>query len=225
MSNLKFSKDEITIYRDECDRIQKELGRSKESNNINICVTNFFHRISALCEDLIHKNKIQIACKDGCSFCCRNNRVEVFFPEIVTISDFLIQTHSNPSLERIKRKLHQRLFQSGESSVDIPSSYHRECAFLENDRCSIYNVRPANCRQFHSIDVKVCEDKFHNPSTELKVPVNPELQTKLHAVIAGFEDGFIQAGFKMIRYELHQALLAVLDDPEIIDNWMRGYKN
>jgi hypothetical protein len=60
------------------------------------------------------------------------------------------------------------------------------------------------------------------PATDIPVAVYPDLNQKLHAAIAGFEDAYIQAGFEMKRYELNQLLYEVLIEPGIRDNWLNN---
>lgn len=224
MESLKFSRDAVIIFADEIKKIGQELTKSVEPDSICRTVTNFFVRLSVLFEEQQAKENISIACQAGCSFCCRNNRVEVFYPEVLAIAAYLKCSLTESSLTKIKNKLRQAI-QKREGSSDKPDHlvYH-QCTLLEDNQCSIYEMRPANCRQFHSLNVTWCENKYINPAADIPELADPDLKQKLHAAIAGFEDAFKQAGFEMIRYELNQALFAILDDRGIKENWFKEPK-
>jgi len=224
MENIKFSNKAIAIYSEESRIISHELENPENPSYINLMTASFFRRLSALFEEQKNIKNIPVACKEGCSFCCRDNKVEVFFPEVLAIAGNLIQTCSEISLEKIKNRLRQTVQKTGNSSSGKIHRVYRQCALLEDHRCSIYEIRPANCRQFHSLNVKWCENKYINPAANIPDMADPDLKQKLHAAIAGLEDAFTRAGFEMIRYELNQALFALLDDPVIGENWFKNQK-
>jgi Fe-S-cluster containining protein len=222
MKSLKFSTDAIIIFAEESKIIGHELAKSGDPHYINNIVTNFYNLLSALFKKEQEKENIPIACREGCSFCCRDNTVEVFIPEVLAIADFLNESFDETHLEKVKNSLRQTVQNTEGLSGKVPYRVYRKCALLQNNRCSIYEMRPANCRQFHSLDIKWCENKYMYLATDIPDAVYPDLKQKLHAAIAGFEDAYIQAGFEMKRYELNQLLYEVLIEPGIMENWLNN---
>jgi Fe-S-cluster containining protein len=224
MESLKFSKDAVIIFEEESKKISHELAKSGEPYSVIQIVTDFFNRLSVSFENQQAKENIPIACREGCSFCCRDNTVKVFLPEVLAIANFLNESFDETRLENVKKKLRLAVLKTKGSSGKGIGRIYQQCALLEGNQCSIYEIRPSNCRQFHSLDLKWCENKYINPAANIPDTTDPDLKQKLHGAIAGFEDAFKQAGFAMKRYELNQLLSAVLDDPVIVKNWIRNQK-
>ena len=166
----------------------------------------------------IQQSSVKIACSQGCSYCCRHNRVEVFIFEVFVIVDYINRTFSKKRIDQLIDSLRSTVLAVSNETATIHSHYFKKCVLLENDQCLVYDVRPINCRQFHSIDLSLCEKKFNNPSFPVKDPSDKKLRRRLHAVIAGFEDAFVQKRFDMTRYELNQALLTLLEDPNLMQD-------
>lgn len=81
------------------------------------------------------KSGKKLACRRGCSNCCKTHRdIPVYPLEIVGIYWYVI--------EKIKEPLR--------SEIKISLINHKEgCPFLINKVCSIYEMRPLACRQFN----------------------------------------------------------------------------
>jgi hypothetical protein len=103
MESLKFSKDAITIFSEESKKISHELAKSGEPYSVITIVTDFFNRLPVSFENQRAKENIPIACREGCSFCCRDNTVGVFLPEVMTIADFLNESFDEIRLNNVKK--------------------------------------------------------------------------------------------------------------------------
>jgi Fe-S-cluster containining protein len=96
------------------------------------------------------------ACAKGCSACCYQ-QVTVLAPEVIRIVDFMQSTLSRDECDRLLAKLEnldratRGLSPIGRTRIPKP------CAFLENDQCSIYSVRPMSCAEFTSYKVSDCK--------------------------------------------------------------------
>jgi Fe-S-cluster containining protein len=108
-----------------------------------------------------------VSCKAGCSACCRIIPVE--------ISD-LEARHLAAATGRKMRELppgrHTQL-----SHVD------RHCPFLKDDRCTVYEHRPYNCRSLAAVDrdALACSDE-NSALTQAKDPrAVPVTMTKMQA--------------------------------------------
>ena len=89
-----------------------------------------------------------IDCKMGCYFCCIQP-VGVTLVEVMAILHHLITTKTKEELAELSVKL-----------LNVVSEREKGnkiyCGFLENNLCSIYNIRPINCATYFSPDVNIC---------------------------------------------------------------------
>jgi len=105
--------------------------------------------------------QITFACRKGCSVCCTQD-VTMTAVEADIIIRFIARQNRQPwLLEKLKGGLppnrppcttneYARACLNGEEIDPGSGSYDRVCPFLVNDTCTIYQVRPFNCRIFAS---------------------------------------------------------------------------
>jgi len=154
----------------------------------------------------------KIDCQSGCSYCC-HYRVEALAPEVFRISR-LLRTLPPPQLEAITQRLLQHAAAvKGLSVLD----YHASCAFLNENQCSIYPVRPAVCRKAHSSDVEKCK----LPGAD--IPESLEVVIKSEALMKGTADAYQQVKLSASgHYELGSAVLLALTDESLESLWYGG---
>ena len=127
----------------------------------------------------------------GCAACCRM-LVPLSPPEAFALRKYVGQlpmdrrTHLlnrlNNTKDRVKRAgLWDRLNEVAEASSPVPDeeldpinrAYYAlriPCPFLENEMCSIYEARPAACRELLvTSPAELCQDLVQNPVTPLPV--------------------------------------------------------
>src|SRR5688572_24063763 len=98
------------------------------------------HRAMSAAIDAL-PSKAQHACAPGCSFCCYLP-VDVLAPEAFRIAAHLKQTRSPAELAELVYRL---AAPGGHDPGTHP------CVFLDQGRCSIYEVRPMVCRGYNSL--------------------------------------------------------------------------
>lgn len=132
-----------------------------------------------------------ISCRMGCAACCRM-LVPLSPPEAFALRDYIEQL---PNAQRAtmfrkiadtKEKLKQadllnRLWAVAEATEPIPDeeldplnrayyALRHACPFLQDEMCSIYEARPAACRELLvTSPAALCEDLVKNPVTPLPV--------------------------------------------------------
>ncbi len=135
-----------------------------------------------------------ISCKKGCGACCQRIMVPVSPPEAFALVRML-KNLPREQRERIEHRLKdlraklqmagllpwlQELAESSlqKSDVDIDPinrAYYAlrlPCIFLENDACSIYDHRPAACREYLvTSPADLCEDIEKNKVKEMHIPL------------------------------------------------------
>jgi Fe-S-cluster containining protein len=132
-----------------------------------------------------------ISCRIGCAACCRM-LVPLSAPEAFALRDYVEQLPTDrrdlllnrlgDTKDRIKRAgLWDRLNDVSEASQPIADeeldpinrSYYAlkmPCPYLENELCSIYEARPAACRELLvTSPAELCQDLVQNPVAPLPV--------------------------------------------------------
>lgn len=89
------------------------------------------------------KYKNRMTCAEGCSRCCIGG-LSVFAWEAAIITDWFFDL--SPQEKLAWRELQNQKSTSTEKFYDSEGNESEACAFLRNDRCSIYEVRPSLCR-------------------------------------------------------------------------------
>ena len=109
-----------------------------------------------------------LACTPGCNHCCRSP-VGVVAAEAVLIAHFVDRTFSAPDRRALRQRMDARsaALQGG----DPLRTYL--CPLNADGRCLVYEVRPYNCRVFHSFDADECERFFVAGDRHRGVPIDP----------------------------------------------------
>ncbi len=149
-----------------------------------------------------------ISCRMGCAACCRM-LVPLSPPEAFALKTYVTQLPQERrerlirQVAEVKRTLEDnrlldRLEAVAESARPIPDdelepinrAYHAlriPCPFLENEMCSIYEARPAACRELLvTSPADLCRDPVNNPVTA--IPVSARIGTVLGLLWSGLTD-------------------------------------
>ncbi len=134
-----------------------------------------------------------LSCRKGCAACCRM-LVPVSPPEAFALKD-TVERLPAPQRDRILQRLAAlrhtlneagllgRLAQFAETRTQVSDEdmepvnrdyYARRlpCPFLDDDTCSVYDARPAACRELLvTSPAEWCQDMVGNPVRTLPVPV------------------------------------------------------
>ncbi|PJZ64089.1 hypothetical protein CH371_19905 [Leptospira wolffii] len=89
---------------------------------------------------IVNKTGRKIACRPGCTACCKNQSIILSAFEIAGISYYICEILDKEMQNRIVDKLERY------------TSETMECPFLIDERCSVYPLRPLVCRTFHVLD-------------------------------------------------------------------------
>lgn len=149
-------------------------------------------------------------CKAGCAHCC-SVRVEATEPEVFRIARAL-KALPPTRLDAIMDTLRARLTETAAA----PAAQRRDCPFLVDRLCSIYEFRPAACRKAHSLSVRRCE------SFAAELPQNLRLVVEAEALMAGTADAYVALGLRCSPQELIAAVLAALTDETAEARWFAG---
>jgi len=132
-----------------------------------------------------------ISCRKGCAACCRM-LVPLSVPEAFALREYveqlptdrrsLLLNRLSDTKDRLKHEgLWERLTDVAEASSPVPDeeldpinrAYYAlriPCPYLENELCSIYEARPAACRELLvTSPAELCQDLVQNPVMPLPV--------------------------------------------------------
>lgn len=93
-----------------------------------------------------------ISCKKGCSFCCKIN-VSITKDEATLLKIGAKSEGVSIDWQRLTRQVGH-----DDMSWDKLDPEDRSCVFLVDNKCSIYEYRPSNCRKQLAVsDPKICD--------------------------------------------------------------------
>ncbi|MDR3718835.1 MAG: YkgJ family cysteine cluster protein [Bryobacteraceae bacterium] len=119
----------------------RRLAESKEAENLHFRRHLHAHHVPVEpFQILAHEIERQIDCTQ-CANCCRRMIVELTPSEIEVIA-----AHLCVPVQEVMRKHIDP--EPGDSYHKILRTGHGGCTFLDGSRCSIYEARPAACRDF-----------------------------------------------------------------------------
>jgi len=119
-------------------------------------------------------NQPVYACRSACAACCY---LFVAVPPGVAeaIAEHIEVTFSSAERNALLTRLDEAA--AAAAAIDDPTRLRRRCPLLgEDDRCSVYEVRPLTCRAFTSTSVARCEQIAFDPAfASAGVKQNPAL--------------------------------------------------
>ncbi len=149
-----------------------------------------------------------IACQRGCDCCCYLN-VPVSKPEAR-----LIAYHLRRSLTEVEQKsLTHRIRKTAQHLESVEPgdrlSQKIPCVFLIGGQCLVHPVRPASCRDHHSINLSACEESFG--TGRWAAPGSDKHDLVANSATVAIAEACTKVGFDSSFGELHAELLAALD--------------
>ncbi|RQH12700.1 YkgJ family cysteine cluster protein [Bradyrhizobium sp. RP6] len=165
-------------------------------------------------------SSLQIACRQGCSFCCHQN-VEVSIAEAILIA---------VEMGLSGNKQGDILDQCAEEMANLDdlarAKTGKPCPLLDaTGSCSIYEVRPLACRSYFAPDAANCKAAFDSAvhgNGEVR-PVSHGMPQIMGCAVRGGVNGMLKdLGLQHDDVDLISTVAAIRKDPGIIDLWARG---
>jgi Fe-S-cluster containining protein len=158
-------------------------------------------------------------CRPGCVSCCYL-MVGGTPLEILAIARHLLETKTPAEIEGLKDRL--RVVAEVPLDPVLRVKAKIPCAFLENDRCTTYELRPSACRMALSQSRAACDACLQGAGTSIPYIEQP---SKIAAVMQmGIDYALIsRRNLSTETAELSRALLIALDDYEgALTSWLEG---
>jgi Fe-S-cluster containining protein len=161
-----------------------------------------------------------IACREGCSYCCRKPGVLVTLPEVFRIIAHVRETQDARGLDELKARTDGYVTQLRGRHFNDPTADSVQCPLLVDDRCSVYDVRPLVCRGFNSTSAEACADA--HGGTERLIPIFSILKDVTDGATVGVAQQLKQAGLGQTVLDLGTALSIALERPDAVESVVRG---
>ncbi|TIH15669.1 YkgJ family cysteine cluster protein [Marinifilum sp. JC120] len=126
----------------------------------------------------------KVACASGCSYCC-SSHITLTPQEAFRIALHLAANCSEDEFVRLTEECMAAAsgFAPGQLK-EFAKGYFHPCPFLNDDQCSIYEVRPILCRNWISTDLDACKKSF-NTKNKVTVPQNALIMVQKDLVFSG----------------------------------------
>ena len=208
------SPEELAAFRQSTDRVRAAALAYLSDKRGSPQVINFVRNLQSGVDQVVAAavgQGVQLACKAGCSHCC-HALVEALEPEIFRIAQ-AVAAWPEPEINALQERL--QAYAAMPSEV-APWARRMPCAFLVNDLCSIYEVRPGVCRKGHSLDVAPCAAKAPEIPQSLNIVLGAE------ALLQGTSQAYREIGLHAAGHDLGPAVLIALADPTAESRWLNG---
>ncbi len=189
---------------------ERHLETHRSPQSAIAFVSSLQHKASSIIQRAVGQG-VEIACKAGCNHCCRA-RVEAMAAEIFRIAREL-RGRPAEEMNHVIRRLETHLAMRSDEQA---WSRRPQCPFLENELCSIYDVRPGVCRKAHSLDLRKCR------TDAAEIPQNLGIVVGIAALTQGTADAYRKLGLDAASHELGQGVLLALSDPTTESRWYDG---
>ena len=170
------------------------------------------------------------ACKKGCSWCCHQS-VMVTAAEVLYAAKFLHDNLEESEVKRLRDHVAARAKQTDGLDNDQRMDQRIACAFLMDDICTIYPVRPLQCRGGYSEDSEYCRNLLDNREETQEAVAKGELEGKYlllpkmlyDSAQVGMAGALSKDGLKSEPLDLTAAMAIALGDRDIAEKWLRGW--
>ena len=204
--------------RKEYEEASSDLKKSQPKDVLR----RFYPRLDSIIAKSIDESATPLACKKGCSYCCYY-KVEAKPVEIFEIVRFAKSKFQPLEIHEILKQAKENVEEAKELSYEQHMATNQKCPFLIGSSCSVYEVRPAKCRNFHATEVNLCKESYDRP-TDLSIPnsYNELLYIRATGATTGFEQAIDDAGFDGTTYDLNSAVLEAFQTPKLSKRYAKG---
>jgi hypothetical protein len=160
-----------------------------------------------------------IACRAGCSFCCRSLRIEVSAPEALGVAEAI---NAMPEPQRAATLARVRDAEDRTRGMTTAQRVQARvpCPLLQDDRCSVYDARPLSCRAAVSLDAAACEQSFAGIPTPIPMP--RAYWEALGVSVNALGAALVAHGMPPRSYEFNAAVRIAVETNDAAARWAAG---
>jgi Fe-S-cluster containining protein len=159
----------------------------------------------------MHPPAKPLACRSGCSHCCRLPTVVTDVPTVMRLGFVVASALPRETMNKVVQNL---------------QTATRPCAFLVNDSCQVYADRPVVCRSYNAFDVSSCQKgQFLTVGSDEATGLDlgdPWPFGVGGALEEGMAAGLARLGIDARQVQMVAALRLLASDVEIADRWLKG---
>ncbi|TBO28279.1 hypothetical protein EYS42_14835 [Aquabacterium lacunae] len=181
----------------------------------------FFKRLDDAVADAL--SRTSVACQAGCDHCC-HYVIRATGAELLMIRQHLLDHFPASRIKEVIDRAKANVQAGKGLSNEQLTAINLACPFLSAGQCTIYPVRPANCRGYHSTDAQQCRDTFERPQDVLPRKVARAVEDAAGGVLGGYLDAQKRAGLDTREYELSSALVEAMASPQLAQRLKAGKK-
>jgi Fe-S-cluster containining protein len=163
----------------------------------------------------------EVACRAGCDHCC-HYVIRATGAEMLLIKQHLVNTASPTTLKTVMDRARANVQAGKGLDIEQLTATNLPCPFLQSGQCSIYEVRPANCRGYHSTDVAQCKASFERPQEILPRKVARPVEDAAGGLVGGYLQAQQSLGLDAREYELNSALLEAMTSAQLAQRLKAG---
>jgi Fe-S-cluster containining protein len=162
---------------------------------------------------------LEIACRKGCGYCC-HNWVGATAPEVFLIAQHLQARNADDWLAPAAVTTRA----AATIGLDIAARFGTKlpCAFLADNACSIYAVRPTVCRQTTSTQLDTCIEEFNGEELDGDIMVSKAYLDRARNCRLPLLAALTATGLPGHSYELSAAITRVFQTPDAEQRWLAG---
>jgi len=176
-------------------------------------------RADAASAAMVGARAIKLACREGCSFCCRHLKVDAHAHEILYAAEHIRAHLDTEQIAGIVAR--SRAHAEALAPMTLPEQIHsrQPCPLLVDDRCIAHEARPRSCRNHHATDVKLCEESFNKSDPTLPGTEDGQLKSFGSIVWIAVKRAFVEEGYDAETYEFGSAIGEALENPATARRW------
>lgn len=174
-----------------------------------------YERLDSRIQQHIASSGNPVACKKGCSWCCRGVKVEVHAAEALVIAERIT------SDQRLRSALEAAASKRRTMKTDALAASQAACPFLDHDRCAIYDIRPMMCRNHCCTDVAGCKRAFEHPELKVSLSLHMPAVAAASVSVLGMRWALEELGLDNRTFELTNAVAVALQQ-DSASKWFDG---
>lgn len=192
---------------------EPELTVIELARNIAELTDRSIHQVHADCHD-----GHVVACRSGCTYCCMFP-VAASAPEVLVIATFVRERFDDDQRAALDRRVDANIAATEGMDMDRRDRIRLDCPFLEEGKCTVYEVRPIACRGYSSYSVEDCKADFEHPGTGVELHTNNLRELVFGAIREGLTTACKMASVEHRLLELVRAYKIAAEDPTLAQTW------
>ena len=208
-SNQNFTDIKKAFYSDGYQLGMKTVESNLSQDSLFLSISKMYDAIDELIDSLSELSREQnepIKCKNGCAYCCHQPVFALDY-EMQYLNSFIKEKFTVQKQNEIRTRANNNLQKlSGLTELEIFDSKH-PCPLLEDESCSVYEVRPMACRIYLSTDLNTCSKFFNAPEDKSNFPALLEFPMRAGRFMnEGFKSALKIKGISVEEFRIEEKL-------------------